>query len=302
MRLGFEHPEALALLVLFAAAVFLLQRSRFNRRRIQRFFDVSISRLNYLLEAARITALLCLVLAAAVPYVEYTVKRQVPFDGLSELSGKKVLHLIVVDVSRSMTYPLGLSTRFNVAKDLLEKYLQSLGGGDLVHLAVFSSSARPICQGAASECIKALKGLEAGERYTALGDAILYASSVARVSAMPTVVVLVSDGVNNYGSDPLQVAESLKEENLPVVLVAVGDYGVLPRVAETLGSKLFTVDEFSLEAVKSLAARAAAEARYSALLARGEAYVEEARRSYLPTHVLLAAAFLMILATLIDGV
>ena len=115
MRLGFEHPEALALLVLFAAAVFLLQRSRFNRRRIQRFFDVSISRLNYLLEAARITALLCLVLAAAVPYVEYTVKRQVPFDGLSELSGKKVLHLIVVDVSRSMTYPLGLSTRFNLS-------------------------------------------------------------------------------------------------------------------------------------------------------------------------------------------
>ncbi len=301
MRLGLEHPEALASLALIAAAALLLRKSRRNRRRLERFFDVEVSRLNSLMEAARLAALALLAVAAAMPYVEYTVRRKVPLERVGELSGKGVLHVVVLDVSRSMTYPLGPGTRFDAAREVLKRYLSSLPGGDRVHLAVFSSSARPVCQGAPSECLEALGRVEAGERYTAVGDALLYAASVARASALAPVIVLVSDGASNYGSDPVQVAEALRGEGLPAVLVAVGDRGVLPRVAEALGARLFTVDEFTAAAAGSLAERAAAEARYSGLAARGEAYVEEVRRSHVPAQLLLAAALALLASALLDG-
>jgi len=302
MRLGLQRPEALALLAAVPIAWLLLLRARRNRRALERFFEVRVSRVGSLLEAARLAALAALALASALPYLEYTVTRQVTLDQAELLSGRRVLHVILLDVSRSMTYPLGLGTRFDAAVGVVERYLSALPDGDLVHLAVFSSSARPVCQGAPRECLGALGRLAAGERYTAVGSALLYAASIAEASPSPPVVVLVSDGASNYGPDPVQVAKLLGSRGIPLAIVAVGGGGALPQVAEAAGASLYRVDEFTAQAAESLARRAAGEARYAALAARGEAVVEEVRRSYLPAEVLAVASLILLASALVDGV
>lgn len=302
MKLLFEHPWVLASTTLIIPALLLLHRAKANRRRVSHFFDVKVGHFTTLLEATKIASLILLILAAATPYIEYSVPREVPIDELPALAGKKVLHVVLLDVSRSMTYPLGFRTRFDAALEAVERYLSSLTSDDVVHLAVFSASVRMVCQGEPAQCIQVLKGLSAGERYTAVGDALLYAASVAEASPYAPVIVLVSDGSSNYGSDPIQVAETLKSRRLPLIVVAVGDSEILPSVAGSLNAKLYRVDEFTVEAVGSLASKVAQEARYGALSARGEAFIEEVRRSYAPAQALLALAIIMLLLQLIDGV
>lgn len=302
MSWGFERSEALMLIALILPVLFVLLNSRKNRVRLQQFFEVSVSRLSFGLEGLRVAALIALIIAAATPYYEYTVRREVPVEQIDRLSGKEVLHVILLDVSRSMTYGHGTRTRFEAAVEVLQKYLSSLTPSDRVHLAVFSSSVRRVCDGRPADCLHALEGLAAGERYTAIGDALLYALSLLDVAAEPAVVVLVSDGVNNYGSDPVQAAELFNAKGLPMTIISIGGLGVLPQIAKAAGAEVYTVDEFTVEAVESLAAKAAREARYSALLARGEAYVEEAVRSYEPARILSILALILVVFALIDGV
>ncbi len=302
MALGFERPEALALVALILPVSLMLLKARENRVRLQQLFEVNVSRLGRGLEALRVAALLTLILVAATPYYERTVRREVQLEHIDQLSGKEVLHVVLLDVSRSMTYSLGSRSRFDAAVSTLERYFSSLTPNDRVHLAVFSSSVRAACEGRPADCLKALRDLAAGERFTAIGDALLYALSVSDAAGLPAVVVLVSDGVNNYGSDPLQVAALFKDRGLPLAIVSVGDQGIIPQVAEAAGAEVYVVNEFTAEAVEGLAARVAREARYSALLARGEAYIEGVERSYEPTRILSAVALLLVVSALVDGV
>lgn len=302
MAYGFEHPEALVLAALALPVFLMLLKARNNKVRLQQLFELSISRLNLGFEALRVAALLALIFTAAVPYYEYAVRRQVQLERIDQLSERKVLHAILLDVSKSMTYSYGLKTRFDTAVEALKGYFSSLTPSDRVHLAVFSSSVRTVCDGPPADCMKALEDLAAGERFTALGDALLYAISISDAAELPAVVVLVSDGVSNYGSDPVQVAALFKSKGLPLAIISVGSQGVIPQVAEVAEAEVYTVNEFTVEAIESLAAKAAREARYSALLAKGEACIEEVRRSYEPARTLSVIALLLAVSAMIDGV
>ncbi|MEM2795615.1 MAG: hypothetical protein QXY49_07160, partial [Thermofilaceae archaeon] len=137
---------------------------------------------------------------------------------------------------------------------------------------------------------------------TALGDSLLYALSISNVADLPAVVVLVSDGMSNYGSDPLQVATLFKSKGLPMMIISIGGQGIIPQVTEAAGAEVYVVNEFTIEAIESLAAKAAREARYNALLAKGEAYIEEVRRSYEPARILSMIALFLAFSALVDGV
>ncbi|MEM1509563.1 MAG: vWA domain-containing protein [Thermofilaceae archaeon] len=302
MAWGFEHPEAMVLVSLVLPVFLILLKTRNNKVRLKQLFELNISRLNLGFEALRVAALLVLIFTAAVPYYEYTVKRQVQLEQVDQLSENKVLHVVLLDVSRSITYSYGSRTRFDVAIEALKRYFSSLTPNDHVHLAVFSSSVRSVCDGLPVDCLKALDGLTAGERFTALGDSLLYALSISNVADLPAVVVLVSDGMSNYGSDPLQVATLFKSKGLPMMIISIGGQGIIPQVTEAAGAEVYVVNEFTIEAIESLAAKAAREARYNALLAKGEAYIEEVRRSYEPARILSMIALFLAFSALVDGV
>lgn len=302
--LGWEHPEIFLLSPLIVLALILYRRSKKNVEALEKLF-VPVLRRKYLRISFTLFKLLFLasvLVAAAGPYYTYQVEEHVPVEDARLLKGKPVMHVILIDVSKSMSYQLGLTSRLDAAKKLLETYLSKLGEKDVVHLVAFYGEVRPLYTGKPVDAVAALNKLRADKKYTAIGDALAYACSYARASRLPAVILLVSDGKNNYGGDPVQAAEVLREANVPLAVVAVGDDGVLGRVAEAAGGKVYLLNEFTSEAVLDFASQVARDARYSALSARGEAVISKTVYDYSPAVVAAVLAVVFFVASMVEGV
>ncbi|MFN2461223.1 MAG: VWA domain-containing protein, partial [Candidatus Velthaea sp.] len=99
-------------------------------------------------------------------------------------------------------------------------------GGTRVALVAFSSNAAVIApanddKDAAREALDRVPAPNGG---TAIGDALALAAR-----ALPHVrhraVVLMTDGVNNAGSDPLAVAQALGRAGISIYTVGIGTSG-----------------------------------------------------------------------------
>ena len=297
ISLSLGRPEALLVLVpTFILALVLFVRTARTRRKLAAAlggrFRKEYSGLALKLAVA---ALICLSLAE--PYVSYSRRVDVPLDKADLLSSRPVLHVVLLDVSRSMTYMEAGEGRISIAKKVLKKYFSQLPSTDRVLLAVFSRKVETLGLSTPSSALEELGGVEAEGRYSAVGDALVYAVSACRVSQTPSVVLLVTDGGWNYGSSPLDAAKAYSEEGIPLVIVRVGSDprgSSLYEVADKTGSRVYEADEFSLEAINDMVGEIREFARYSALKARGLAYVEVEERDYSPTlYVLLVAAALL---------
>jgi len=260
------------------------------------------SRLGDAFALARAAALLLLVVAAAQPYVEYRVPRRVTVAEEGLLRARPVVVVVLLDVSKSMGYPMGTGSRMDAAKRVLRSLLAGLDGNATVHLVFFSGNVTPVYTGDASGAAAALEEARGVERYTAVGDALAYAAGFLRASSLPGAVLLVSDGGQNYGSDPVTVAAAYRSLHIPLIVLAVDGPGVLPRVAEAAGARLYRLDEYTLPAAGSLGDSLWREVRLEALQARGEAVVWSVRRSYVPAAALALLAVVLAALSLIEGV
>ncbi len=302
---GFEQPALLLLLApASAAAALIWERSK------RRFEEVAAalgpprgwSRLGDALALARAAALLLLVVAAAQPYVEYRVPRKITVAEEGLLRARPVVMVVLLDVSKSMGYPMGAGSRMDAAKHVLHSFLVGLDGNATVHLVFFSGNVTPVYTGDARGAAKVLDEARGVEKYTAIGDALAYAIGFLRASSLPGAVLLVSDGGQNYGSDPVTVAAAYRSLHIPLVVLAVDGPGVLPQVASAAGAKMYKVDEYSMPAASSLGDVLWREARLEALQARGEAVVWIVRKSHAPTAVLALLAAILAAMSLLEGV
>ena len=250
---------------------------------------------------ARAAALLLLVVAAAQPYTEYRVARRITVSDTGLLRSKPVVVVILLDDSKSMGYRLGVGRRIDAAKRMLASFLEGLGGNATVHLVFFAGNVTPVYTGDPRGALEALAEARGDEKYTAIGDALAYALGFLRASGLPGAVLLVSDGGQNYGSDPVSAAASYRASRTPLIVVAVDGPGVLPQVAAAAGSKMYRLDEYSVEAAGGLGDVLWREARLEALQARGEAVVWSVRRSYAPAVVAALLAVLLLAVSLAEG-
>lgn len=133
------------------------------------------------------------------------------------------------------------------------------------------------------------------------------ALAIASSSGRPSAVVLISDGGNNGGTDPIEAAKRLREAGIPLLVVQVGrgasaDPALSADIAESAGGEFRWVGEFDESALRSLAAEAAREAKYEALRAAGRAYVEvEVSDPRTPRDILSAASAVLLLLAIAGG-
>ena len=204
-----------------------------------------------------------------------------------------VQFIILVDVSKSMLRADTGVPRIEAAKTFLEEFLGRLTPRDRVVLAVFSSNTTLLCEGSPLNCTSVVGGLRAGERYSAIGNAVSFAVSLARASGLPSVVVVVSDMANNYGAPPLDV---LREAKTPVLLVKVGNdpraSWIYRAARENSMVKVFSLVTGSLDEAKNLARGSVDESRLTAY--RGRTVIPVEHRDYFPTMFSLLAATLLI--------
>jgi Ca-activated chloride channel homolog len=188
--------------------------------------------------------------------------------------------VLTMDTSASMTATDVAPSRLDAAKSAASTFLDGLPGRFRAGLVSFSSSVRVLEEPTDDhDAVRSsLDSLE-GDVGTALGDAIEASVALAddgtedQVGDKPLfAVLLLSDGANTIGSEPLAVVDQAKEAGIPIYTIALGtasgtvevtnDYGetqtvnvppdptTLRQIAEETGGRFFEAPtEADLQAV-----------------------------------------------------
>jgi Ca-activated chloride channel family protein len=190
--------------------------------------------------------------------------------------------VLTMDSSASMTATDVAPSRLEAAKSAASTFLDELPDRFRVGLVSFSSSVRVLEEPTNDrDAVRSSLDSIQGDIGTALGDAI--EASVALASAPEeedaavgdkplTAVLLLSDGANSTGSEPLAVVDQAKEAGVPIYTIALGtdagtveitnDYGetetysvppdpeTLKQIAQETGGRFFEAPtEADLKAV-----------------------------------------------------
>jgi Ca-activated chloride channel homolog len=277
--MSFASPFILWGLLLIPVALvayWLVQRRRIkyaarftNLDLLANVVDASPGRRRHLPALIALAALAALIVAMARPQTVVAVPRD------------DATVVLTMDSSASMTATDVPPTRLDAAKTAASSFLDRLPERFQVGLVSFSSTVRVLEEPTEDrDAVRtSLDSLE-GDVGTALGDAIVASVDLAptpeeqeRAGGKPLfAVLLLSDGANSTGSEPLAILDQAKEAGVPIYTIALGtpdgtveitnDYGetqtydvppdpeTLKRVAEETGGRFFEAPtEADLEAV-----------------------------------------------------
>jgi len=185
-----------------------------------------------LLEAVWVVALACVILAAAGPHLTIPVPIK---DGSV---------FICIDTSGSMRSADVAPTRAEAATAAARAFISETPGGTRIGIIAFSGSASIVQPLSADHRLvsDSLDNLPQPDGPTAIGDALNLAAQNFPARGH-RVVILITDGVNNSGSDPSAAAEYLGEHSIPVYTIGIGTPmgGLIPGTNEEA-----TIDEQAL--------------------------------------------------------
>jgi Ca-activated chloride channel family protein len=201
-----------------------------------------ILRLPVILEAAAVIFLLIALLGPVYPFVLNRVER----------GGLQIM--IVVDLSQSMYLPLGNRERMESVKESATEFIKRRPG-DALGLVVFSQNGYLVAP-ATFDHDSLLSYLQlvspetlADEGYTAIGEGINAAHDYFLFSrqrgarAKGEVIVLLTDGENNYGREPLVEIERARQEGVRIYYIGValepGASQDIARAIPSTGGKFF---------------------------------------------------------------
>jgi Ca-activated chloride channel family protein len=142
---------------------------------------------------------------------------------------------ICIDTSGSMQSTDVSPTREEAAKAAARAFIEALPSGVKVGIITFSSEAGTVQPLTAdhAQAVSALDDVPEPNGATAIGDALQLAAQQMPDSGH-RLVVLVTDGVNNAGVDPQQMAQYLGAHHIPVYTVGIGtpNGDVIPGTGE----------------------------------------------------------------------
>ncbi|HLX26848.1 MAG TPA: VWA domain-containing protein [Candidatus Cybelea sp.] len=240
--MSFDRP---VWLVAGAAAVvlFALLYNRLARRSTAR--ALAYSNVEFFVQATRprawiprmlqllwLGALAAVVLAAAGPHMTFPVPAR---DG--EV-------FICIDTSGSMRSTDVFPTRADASKSAARAFIAEAPPGTKIGIISFAGSAAIVSPLSADhqQVSDSLDYLPLPNGATAIGDAL----QLAAQNLPPRghrVVILITDGVNNVGTDPNEMAQYLGSQHIPVYTVGIGTPagGLIPGTNEEA-----TIDEDAL--------------------------------------------------------
>ncbi|MCD6135607.1 VWA domain-containing protein [Candidatus Bipolaricaulota bacterium] len=170
------------------------------------------------------------------------------FSGIALGASNSIV--FILDASNSMNKPLDNGSRLDSAKAALIDLWQTLPEGTNVGLYLFGHrvgkqdreascqdieplfSIRPFDAATREAMISAVNGVQA-KGLTPLADVLVQASQALSLAPGDHTIILVSDGEETCGGDPLTVAQMLVTMDPPIVLHIIG-LDVDPAVRESL--------------------------------------------------------------------
>ncbi len=145
--------------------------------------------------------------------------------------------VLCIDTSGSMASTDVVPTRADAARQAALTFINGVPSGTRVGLVAFSTSAIPLGaltndRLAAQDDLGRLPRPDGG---TAIGDALATGAALLP-RAGRRAIVLVTDGVNNHGRDPLEVAHSLGAAGITIFTIGIGTSGsgeLIPGTGES---------------------------------------------------------------------
>ncbi len=216
-----------------------------------------------------------------------------------------ITHIILIDVSKSMSYREVLVDRLSLAKKFIEKYLSHLGSRDNVVIISFAKETSVLCQGNKTVCIGKLSQLREFKEYSAIGDAIVYGLNYARASSLPSVIVVVSDGAWNYGSNPIHVVSNLNKSKTPLAFIRVGTDPRANKLIQFLKERnfmVYSVGEVNEEVLDTIIKEAYSEIKLTTLKYSGKSYILYEELDYRLFYLLILILLVLSLMYLLEGI
>jgi Ca-activated chloride channel family protein len=190
--------------------------------------------------------------------------------------------VLCIDTSGSMASTDVYPTRSGASRAAAEAFIDGVPDGTRIGLVAFSTAAIPLGALTDDKAVARdeLAQLPAPDGGTAIGDALAVAAKLLPPGGR-RAIVLVTDGVNNHGSDPTEVASAVGARGIAIFTVGIGtnDSGLLiPGTGEDA-----SIDEESLQDIAraghgSYARVADAAALSQRLIALAQTSVRERRR------------------------
>ena len=166
--------------------------------------------------------------------------------------------VLVIDISGSMMAKDFKPSRIEAAKQAAKLLVRGLKGHPKIGVVVFNNTSRVILVPTSDKVLvlRAIDSIKANYGGTAIGDGI--SSAVALLTAVEEpskFIILLSDGENNMGMNPIQAAEIAKQYKIVIYTVGIGtrqgsyipnvpypvrlDEGTLKRIASITGGEYF---------------------------------------------------------------
>lgn len=257
--MSFEYPYALFLFLLIPIYIYL--HFYFEKRKIKDI--VPFGNLEIMLEALSKTKkkdflkhLPFLLNVLILCFIIFALAR--PLSTIYvPLRDTKVM--LLIDNSISMEATDVEPNRLVAAKETAEKFIKDLPKGIQVGIGFFSGNVKILVNPTLEKekTLSAISKLNLNflEPGTAIGDAILAGSDAITLSdsANPIyknnrILVLITDGESNIGSDPLFAAAQAKVNNITIQTIGIGN----PLGAIIRGGILTRLDEFTLKEIALL--------------------------------------------------
>ena len=291
-----ERPEFVVLAVVAAAAAALAYRFALRRRSAQtlRYSNVAflVSAVRARTWPAKVLGAACACAAALMVFAFAGPRMRVAVP----VAGSVVL---CVDTSGSMTAEDVEPTRAAAADAALRAFVNAAPSGTAVGIVSFATSAQVILPPTRDrdQVSSAVNEIPAPDGATAIGDALSAAQRILPKSGH-RVVVLITDGESNFGSDPMTAARQLAAHHIPVYTIGIGTNSgaLIPGTLQAAG-----IDEDALRAYADVTggaySRADNASQLRAALARlGRITAFERRNVDVSLPVAEAGAVLMVLA------
>lgn len=234
--MSFAHPSVIVP-VLAAAAIFAALYVHAQRRRTRN--TLQYSNLAFLIAAAQprgwparlmngawVVAVLLVGLALAGPRVHAAI----PVHG-----GSVVL---CVDTSGSMAAADVAPTRASAALAAMRAFVDRTPDGTAIGIVSFAGEAQEIVPPTRDreQVRTALEAIPTPDGATAIGDALSLAQRILPKSGH-RVVILITDGENNKGIDPVQAAKLLAANHISLYTIGIGTNSgaLIPGTLQTAG-------------------------------------------------------------------
>lgn len=244
--LGFAHPAWLAMALLLTVACVAAYRLIERRHTAQALLYTN---LDFFVGATRPRVLPSAILLGAFALAAALLSSALAGPHVvARLPAKDAAVMLCVDTSGSMSSTDVRPTRSEASRAAARAFINHLPDGTKVGIVTFATSAvviQPLTRDR-QVALDAVDRIPAPNGATAIGDALALAAQQLPAHGH-RAVVLLTDGVNNRGQDPVEAANALAAQHVPVYAIGIGtnDSGTLiPGTSE-----LAQLDEDALRAI-----------------------------------------------------